>query len=111
MSDSLGKTLLLPADLKHYLGCQDDDLILKLKWHNIAVRFYLFEPLPFCLAVYFIIIIIVYFLFSFLLFISVSNWDILTLSCSVVVLGRPIDPCGGKSTHGGNGGGGQGKGS
>ena len=29
--DSLRKALLLPADLEHYSGYQDKDLILKLK--------------------------------------------------------------------------------
>lgn len=37
VSDSLGKALLLPNDMKHYAGCQDDDLISKLKWHTIAM--------------------------------------------------------------------------
>nr|POE61246.1 hypothetical protein CFP56_61492 [Quercus suber] len=34
--DSLGNALLSLADLKHYSCCQDEDLILKLKWHNIV---------------------------------------------------------------------------
>ena len=37
VSDSLGKALLLPADLGHYLDCWDEDIVLKLKWHTIAV--------------------------------------------------------------------------
>ena len=39
VSDSLEKAMLLPANLEHYLGCHDEDLILKLKWHNIAMSF------------------------------------------------------------------------
>lgn len=59
MSNNLEKALLLPVDLEHYFGCKDDDLILKLKWHNIAISFYLFEPFLFCLfdSVHFIIFV------------------------------------------------------
>ena len=39
MSNSLEQALLLHADMKHYSGCWDDDLVLKLKWHIITVRF------------------------------------------------------------------------
>lgn len=35
--ESLGYALLLPADIKHYSGYRDEDLIHKLKWQNIAV--------------------------------------------------------------------------
>ena len=48
MFDNLGQALPLPVDLEHNSSYKDDDLILKLKWHNIAVSFYLFEPLLFC---------------------------------------------------------------
>lgn len=37
MSDSLGQPLLLPADMEHYIGCKDDELVLKLKWHTMAI--------------------------------------------------------------------------
>nr|POF10530.1 hypothetical protein CFP56_04755 [Quercus suber] len=33
---SLKWALLLPADIEHYLGYQDEDLSLKLKWHRIV---------------------------------------------------------------------------
>ena len=43
VSDNLGQALLLPADIEHYSGCQDKNLVLKLKWHTIAVsRFFFF---------------------------------------------------------------------
>ena len=45
--DSHRKALLLPADLEHYSSCQDEDLILKLKWHTITVSFCSFELLLF----------------------------------------------------------------
>ena len=35
----LGQALLLSVDMVHYVGCRDDDLVLKLKWHTIVVRF------------------------------------------------------------------------
>lgn len=37
VSNSLEQALLLPANLKHYVSCRDEDIILKLKWHTIAV--------------------------------------------------------------------------
>ena len=37
VTESLGKALLLPINMEHYLSYQDKDLVLKLKWHNIAV--------------------------------------------------------------------------
>nr|POE75058.1 hypothetical protein CFP56_15847 [Quercus suber] len=37
VSDSLGKALLLLADLNHYTDCQDKDIVPKLKWHTIAI--------------------------------------------------------------------------
>ena len=97
MSNSLGKALLLPTNLEHYFGCKDDDLILKLKLHNIAVSFYLFEPLLFCWfgSVRFILLSL-----CVSLFISVSNRAKLILSCSVFVLGRSIDPYGEGSVKG-----------
>ena len=43
ISDSLMQALLLLADIEHYSGCQDENLVLKLKWHTIAVsRFFFF---------------------------------------------------------------------
>lgn len=48
-SDSLGQALLLPIDVEHYSGSQND---LKLKWHNIVVSILsfsypmLFSPPP-----------------------------------------------------------------
>ena len=49
-SNSLERALLLLADLEHYSGCQDEDLILKLKWHNIAMSFCYSELLLFSFA-------------------------------------------------------------
>lgn len=37
MSDSLGRALLLSADMEHYVSCQDYGLVLKLKWHTVVV--------------------------------------------------------------------------
>ena len=39
VSDNLGHAFLLLGDMEHYASCQDDDLVLKLKWHIIAVTF------------------------------------------------------------------------
>ena len=39
MSDSLGHGLLLLGDMENYVNSWDDDLVLKLKWHTIAVSF------------------------------------------------------------------------
>lgn len=39
VSDSLEQALLFPTDMEHYSGCQDDDLVHKLKWHTLAVSF------------------------------------------------------------------------
>lgn len=35
--DSLGMAILLLANLDHYLDSRDEDIVLKLKWHTIAV--------------------------------------------------------------------------
>lgn len=59
--DSVGQALLLPADMEHYAGCRDDDLVLKLKWHTVAVRsvsyamtiILLSLPLSFCTLLFF----------------------------------------------------------
>ena len=37
VSDSLGKALLLPANLEHYADFQDEDIVLKLRWHTVAM--------------------------------------------------------------------------
>ena len=37
VKENLRQALLLPADIERYSGYQDEDLILKMKWHNIAV--------------------------------------------------------------------------
>ena len=39
VSNSLEQALLFPTDMEHYSGCQDDDLVHKLKWHTLAVSF------------------------------------------------------------------------
>lgn len=37
MSDSLGQAFLLLADIKHYAGCRDNNIVLKLQWHTVVV--------------------------------------------------------------------------
>ena len=37
VEENLGQALLLPTDIESYSGYQDEDLILKMKWHNIVV--------------------------------------------------------------------------
>lgn len=62
VSDSLGQALLLSTNMEHYSSCRDDDLVLKLKSHTIAVRFTSTQAL---LLISTIVIIISYILFFF----------------------------------------------
>ena len=50
--ENLGQALLLPANIERYSGYQDEDLILKMKWHNIAVSNpSFFQPFFFFLSI------------------------------------------------------------
>ena len=56
VAESLGQALLLPIDMEHYSSYQDEDLILKLKWHNIAVTtFAFFHPNLFPFFLFFLL--------------------------------------------------------
>ena len=86
-SDSLGQALLLPIDVEHYSGSQND---LKLKWHNIVVSILsfsypmLFSPPPpplFLFKCYFLVY---------------TNFLIIF----VIILGRPVDSHCGQSVEG-----------
>lgn len=99
--DSLGKALLLPNDMDHYVGCRDDDLISKLKWHTIAVSI----PNSWaCLS---------YLAFTsfklILIFLSVNYQLVLTFLVTFVASGCSTDPCCGGLVQRDDGRGWQGK--
>ena len=84
VSDSLGQALLLPTDMEHYFDYRDSDLVLKLKWHMIAICFassqaLLLAPLythycdhyPICIHIHILVCSFIY----FFIFLSVTNWS------------------------------------
>ena len=76
VAESLDQALLLPTDMEHYSSYQDEDLVLKLKWHNIAVSISaFFHPSLFPFSLFF------FFPFFFFLFfcLSVSSRFVLIL--------------------------------
>ena len=73
VSNSLGKALLFPANLDYYADCRDEDIVLKLRWHTVAISIFIPHLLSF----------LYYYAFTFsnfyTNFISVNTWITLTL--------------------------------
>lgn len=80
VSDSLGQVLLLPANMVHYVDCRDDDLVLKLKWYTITIRFSSTRAFCQCLFPHLFIYFTYFYCISVIKFTSVTSRSGITLT-------------------------------